>query len=297
MTQHVILTKGVQCCGKSTWAENFVKNNQKYKRVNRDSFRHMLSNYTFNPSNEKLVQKLWEAAVTDTLTAGYNLVIDEMHLNPDTLKKNTNFVKKICPGARIEIKEFTVSLEEAIERDKRRPFSVGEKVIRNTFKKYITDPPEQDCYSNICEKPLPPAFIFDLDGTLALKSPDRDIYDGSKAWMDDVIIPVLVCLVNLKENYKIIFLSGREDKYREITHNWILGKVLIDPDFLLYMRKTGDNRPDAIIKKEIYKEHIEPNYNVMGVFDDRPQVLRTWQNELGLFTFNVNQDVDCLNDF
>ena len=33
------------------------------------------------------------------------------------------------------------------------------------------------------------------------------------------------------------------------------------------------------------------------VFDDRPQVLRMWQNELGLFTFNVNQDVDCLNDF
>lgn len=54
---------------------------------------------------------------------------------------------------------------------------------------------------------------------------------------------------------------------------------------------------DDIIKKELYKKEIEPRYNVLFVFDDRPQVLKMWQNELGLFTFNVNQDVDCLNDF
>lgn len=296
MTQHAILTKGVQCCGKSTWAENFVKNNQKYKRVNRNSLRHMLSNYTFNPSNEKIVQQLWKVSVAEVLQKGYNLVVDEMNLNPNTLDTNIKFIKSIVPDIRIEIKEFDISLEEAIERDKRRPFSVGEKVIRNTFKKYIAEDPENNCYDNKCEKLLPFAFLIDIDGTVALKHPDRDIYDGSKAHMDIPILPVVACIANLKNNYKIIFLSGREDKFRQVTHDWIVANV-IEKDFELCMRKTGDNRQDSIVKKEIYKEHIEPYYNIIGVIDDRPQVLRMWQNELGLFTFAVNQDVDCCNDF
>ena len=53
--QKVIFTKGLQASGKSTWATKFVEENQDYKRVNRDSIRHMLSNYTFDDANEKLV--------------------------------------------------------------------------------------------------------------------------------------------------------------------------------------------------------------------------------------------------
>ena len=54
------------------------------------------------------------------------------------------------------------------------------------------------------------------------------------------------------------------------------------------MRKTDDSRKDSIIKKEIFLEHIDKEYNVMSVFDDRPQVIRMWR-DLGLFVFDVNQ--------
>ena len=38
----VIICRGMQASGKSTWAENFVARNQDYKRVSRDHLRHKL---------------------------------------------------------------------------------------------------------------------------------------------------------------------------------------------------------------------------------------------------------------
>jgi hypothetical protein len=50
------------------------------------------------------------------------------------------------------------------------------------------------------------------------------------------------------------------------------------------MRKTGDKRQDAIVKQEIYDTKIKGKYNILAVFDDRPQVCRMWhQNGLPLF--------------
>ena len=297
MTQHVILTKGPQGSGKSFFSEHLITTNNKYKRVNRDSFRHMTTSYQYTPSNEKLIQKLWEASVREVLEAGNNLIVDEMHLNIKTLNSNIAFIKSVKPDVKIEIKEFKVSIEEAIARDKRRPFSVGENVIRNTFKKYIDDAPERDCYDTTYDLPLPMACIFDIDGSVALKHPSRDVYDGSKAHLDIPIAPVVACIVNLKRNYKIIFLSGRDSIYRDVTQDWLITNVIPDGDFELHMRIADDRRKDSIIKKEIYNLHIRDKYNILGWFDDRIQVLDMVQKELGIFTFDLRQDCRGLNDF
>jgi len=293
----VILTQGIQGSGKSTWVTEFLKTNKTYKRVNRDAIRHMIDDYSYK--SEKLVQKIWGENVKTILRDGHNLVIDEMNLNPKTLKKNIEFIKTISPKVDIEIKRFDVSLDDAIERDKRRPFSVGERVIRNTYKKYIANKPERDCYdfSYIVKSDKKPAFIFDIDGTLALKHPDRDIFDGTKVGMDLPIYPVISILNALKKSgYIIIVLSGRDSKYRSETAMW-LNYYLIDNDYL-YMREEGDNRRDSIIKEELYRKYIEPKFNVVGVFDDRIQVLsECWQDKLGLFTFDVRQDAYGLNEY
>ena len=54
----------------------------------------------------------------------------------------------------------------------------------------------------------------------------------------------------------------------------------------LYMRKTGDKRDDTIVKEEIFKEFIEPEYIVLGVIDDRNKVVRMWER-LGLKVMKV----------
>ena len=53
------------------------------------------------------------------------------------------------------------------------------------------------------------------------------------------------------------------------------------------MRKSGDFRPDDIVKDEIYHSDIESNYQVIAVFDDRKSVVRHWK-ALGLMVFDCN---------
>jgi len=85
--------------------------------------------------------------------------------------------------------------------------------------------------------------------------------------------------------YKIILLSGREEKYKEPTFRF-LETHQINFDILL-MRKTSDNRKDSIIKKEIFAEHIQDKYFIEFVLDDRNQVVDMWRNDLKLPCFQV----------
>lgn len=132
----------------------------------------------------------------------------------------------------------------------------------------------------------PDAFIFDIDGTLA-KHVARGPFEEHKVLTDAVIEPVARVLHSLKRDYQIVFVSGRTDGCREDTIKWIAGHLGIHNP-VLFMRKSGDQRKDSIIKKEIYEAHIFPDYNLIGVFDDRLQVCRMlYENKI--FCFNVNQ--------
>lgn len=85
----------------------------------------------------------------------------------------------------------------------------------------------------------------------------------------------------------IIYLTGRPEKYRDMTTEW-LGKN--DLDFHcyshLFMRPDGDHRPDYVIKREIYEREIKDKYDVIGVFEDRQQCVDMWR-ALGLTCFQA----------
>jgi uncharacterized HAD superfamily protein len=83
----------------------------------------------------------------------------------------------------------------------------------------------------------------------------------------------------------IVFVSGREDKFKPQTLAW-LAKHNISFDGL-YMRQSGDSRKDSIVKKEIYDEFILDKYNVAFVLDDRDQVVKVWR-DLGLTCLQVD---------
>jgi hypothetical protein len=86
-------------------------------------------------------------------------------------------------------------------------------------------------------------------------------------------------------NYHIIFSSGREDIYKDVTMEGLIEGIglenmqMIRPS--LFMRKAGDHRQDNIVKTEIYKIYIEPKYDVLFCIDDRQQVVDAWR-ALGL---------------
>lgn len=146
-------------------------------------------------------------------------------------------------------------------------------------------------------------WCFDLDGTLADHNGVRTPYDESKVGLDKPIIPVFKILKTLwnNEDYKVIFLSGRTEACKKDTIFWLLSNLgynfltIEDAvhtfdlwDVELHMRKVGDRRKDAIVKKEIYDECIAPYYNVIAVFDDRDSVCDMWVKN-NIFLFNVSQ--------
>ena len=136
------------------------------------------------------------------------------------------------------------------------------------------------------------AVIFDVDGTLAGRC-DRDVYDASKAINDPVHEDVRTALYTYYlVGIPIIILTGRGGEHKDITVAWLEKNDI--PFSEIHTRTEGDNRADWIVKQELFETKIAPYYNVIGVYDDRPQVLRMWY-EKGLTTFRVGDP--CGPDF
>jgi len=224
-----------------------------------------------------------------------------------TLKKNMAYIESICKKynceVEFEVKEFEVTLEEAIRRDANRDFSVGEQVIRRAYKRYIQPEKQKANVKHILKTFMkgdkPKAILADLDGSLSINSSNRSYYDSNKNVLNDTVNPYIKDMLNLFAEHKnttIIIVSGREGNSEclEATETWLNanGVKYID----IFMRQEKDSRPDTIVKKEIYQKYIEPNYDVIFVVDDRLSVVKQWC-DLDLFVFNVNQDPLNLNSF
>lgn len=127
----------------------------------------------------------------------------------------------------------------------------------------------------------PHAIICDLDGTLALLG-KRSPFDASTAEEDILNHPIAHILKVYAHqtitDVKLILLTGREERYRTQTENW-LKKHDITHYKNLYMRKNNDRRKDFIIKKEIYEKYIKNSYEILFVLEDRDQVVRMWRDE------------------
>lgn len=149
------------------------------------------------------------------------------------------------------------------------------------------------------------AYIFDIDGVLAdcshrlhfIQQEPKDwkrFYENSDK--DEVILSnknTLRLLRNALHGYQtrgILFVTGRSEAYRELTMNWLKTKVWGRfgnfYDDMLFMRKDGDHRPDYVIKKEIYENEIKCQYEILGIFEDRTQVVQMWR-ALGLTCYQV----------
>jgi hypothetical protein len=134
---------------------------------------------------------------------------------------------------------------------------------------------------------LPKIVICDIDGTLALMG-DRDKFDPTTG--EDQLNNPIANILKVYDNQTVfpvdlILVTGREEKYRKFTEDW-LQKNGITHYKELYMRPTGDFRKDFVVKKEIYENHIKGKYDVLFVLDDRDQVVLMWR-ELGLTCLQV----------
>lgn len=285
----ITLTRGIMGAGKSTWAKAWVQEDPKTRvRVSRDDLRHMLygtDSTLLSRAQEQNVSSVEMSIARTALNEGKDVVVDAMHLKAQYIKRWFRL------GYDVQFKDFWVDLDEALRRNEQRGNPIAPEVIEKTYKRFCSAgvlpvPPKLE--GAVVEKyeadwTKPSAFVVDIDGTLA-KHQGRSPYDYSRV-QEDALHEDVAALVNrLNAEDYIIIVSGREDSCRAETEAWLRdNNVCYDA---IYMRKAGDSRQDAKVKAEIFDQHIRPYFNVLGVFDDRNQVVRMWR-DLGLRVYQV----------
>lgn len=134
-------------------------------------------------------------------------------------------------------------------------------------------------------------WLFDIDGTAALMN-GRGPYDWSRVGEDlpnRPVIRIIRMVVLAGEN--IGFVSGRKKRCERQTVLWLTANTVLPSVPYLWMRADDDDRPDQVVKRELYERDIEPYFEVEGVFDDRNKVVALWRS-LGLTCFQVSEGPD-----
>jgi len=123
--------------------------------------------------------------------------------------------------------------------------------------------------------------IVDLDGTVSTKG-DRGWYEYLKVSGDKPIFPIIRLVQMLHSNgIKIVFCTGREDICRNQSIEWIRKHIFMSDiaPVEIYMRGSGDRRPDHVVKLEILRNMILPKHNIWFILDDRDSVVKMWRDE------------------
>jgi len=301
--------KGLQGSGKSTWRRLKLasRNYHGIIAVNKDELRRLAFDGKqpggkFDPKNEKFIEAAEMAIVREAISRKLDVIIDNTHLSERHEQRFRPIFEKA--GYTFEVVTFFhVSLAECLERNAKRPLEeqVPEFVIRSMYNQFIAgkelennpgttpEPPKQTILQQ--DPSLPHAIIVDMDGTWA-KIVSRGPYEETKCFDDEVNPAVQTIVDSVMASGKvqhILVCSGRTDKVYGTTMAWLhakAGRTVDNEKVHLFMRKAGDGRSDAVVKREIWEENIKDKFYVDFVLDDRQSVVDLWRS-LGLTCLQV----------
>jgi predicted kinase len=290
----LLITRGLPASGKTTFARKLQPG---VVRVNRDDLRLMLHGERLHTQwAEGQVTAAQRAAVEALLRAKADVIVDDTNLRGKVVKEWAELAARF--HAQFEVHDFTdVPLDECLRRDAARDASlqVGADVIRRMHERYLKGrslplpvpyiDPGNPPRAYVPPEGGGPVVLVDIDGTVALMT-NRGPFDWKRVG-DDAPNPAVIAAVRAMHaaGNAIVFCSGRDAVCRPETEAWLELHVGV-PYEGLFMRPEGDSRKDSIVKREIFDREIRDRWNVIGVFDDRQQVVRMWR-ELGLTVFQV----------
>ena len=143
----------------------------------------------------------------------------------------------------------------------------------------------------------PKDVIVDIDGTLADCTHRLHHVRGKrKRWkkffasasQDKPRLEVLAHVRELAKQHTIHLVTGRPEEYRQQTLKWLAHYRV--PFNSLYMRESGDHRPDDVVKQDILDLCFDKS-KIELVIDDRPRVVRMWRSN-GLRVLDVGDGVE-----
>lgn len=276
----LLLLSGLPASGKSTYASELVNGGGNWVRVNRDLIRTMLHFDKWSGKKEDVTVQTERLAAKNALLDGYNVVVDDTNLGKSHLDMWKNVATE--RGVQFEHKHFDTDVWECIKRDANREKQVGRAVLLNMAMQYDLVPD------------LKNIVVCDIDGTVADCEHLKHYLDGEKKdWggffsemsKDEPRFEVYQEAMDtaVANNGELIFVSARPDNYRAVTEAWL--KYYGMDHLHLIMRPAGTKAPDTEVKQKILDKYLK-HYNIVKVFDDRPCVIRMWQ-ENGLDVVDV----------
>lgn len=127
--------------------------------------------------------------------------------------------------------------------------------------------------------------IFDIDGTLAdISARQHHIARTPKNWdaffkrmqEDKLIQPIAdLCNVLYDAGFHISLCSGRPERYRADTEDWLRRHGVRYHDMRL--RTDGDRRSDVIVKREMLRQF--DRRKIAFVIEDRSRIVAMWRAE------------------
>lgn len=125
--------------------------------------------------------------------------------------------------------------------------------------------------------------LVDIDGTLAdaghrlgfIERRPKDWPRFFDAMADDAPIAELIAVVRAlaAAGHSIALVSGRPESHRAVTEAWLHRHGV--PWHALVMRRTGDRRPDDVVKPELIDRLEVEGWRPALAFEDRTRVVRT----------------------
>ena len=130
-----------------------------------------------------------------------------------------------------------------------------------------------------------PAIVFDVDGTLVdvaqlaeqhLSKKPKDwaaFHNGSlhaapHQWVVDAARDAY------GQGYAVLVVTARMSDYSGVTAQWLDNQPV--PRDRMYMRSSGDYRPDWQVKADIVAQILADGFLITHAYDDNPAVLALW---------------------
>lgn len=176
-------------------------------------------------------------------------------------------------------RDGVTTLRGALQDDLRERAEAQDRELRKLG--YVPNRPWETLFERL------PAIGCDLDGTFFLRG-DKP---GVRSWFDwhrveedavNEMVAYFLDLVNHDNLYSVVLLSGRpDDLCREPTERALKAAEL---DYAaLYMRPPLDNRPDDVVKEEMFRTQVEPYWDMRLTLDDRDRVVGMWRDRIRQF--------------
>lgn len=248
-------------------------------------------------SRENLVSSIKKNMAEEAINRGYDIVVDNMNLNPKEILFWKDMVKmaNMDPDGyqyEIEFKDFFISVEECIRRDAMRPNPIGEKVIRETWKRYkhFIQTSEVEKYVDNLRKYTgkPKCIVIDMDSTMCFNTTKRPWFgEGAAEGMINDVPNTGMCDIvrQLQEQYLVVVATGRDTTQAEVTKQWLSKQGINVDEF--YFRTNKDFRKGVVVKKEQIETILE-KYDIVAIFDDCEPIVDMYR-EMGLTVLQPNK--------